>query len=95
MGLAGKELWDKRFKKSYERVKKQRAREIKRSVEDEEARIKRMLSNLSHRPPDAGTDGADGSDDFAGVWTLKGEHPPPSSIAARKDTVSLGKHLIF
>lgn len=119
--LAGKALWDKKFKRAYKRVDKEREHHLHRSMREETSRIKRRVKDAAlhtvrsrpgeqQKPNDVrpeseirrtdspepmsngkkdskGKGRSDGEDDrFEGIWQLHGERPPPSSIAARKDT---------
>ncbi|KAL8280896.1 hypothetical protein RQP46_006575 [Phenoliferia psychrophenolica] len=102
--LAGKAIWDKRFKRAYEKVQKRREHHLKKSMAEEAHRIKkRMQAAASKHPhkPEAGapegtplrTESPEPMDGpgFDGIWNLHGERPPPSSIAARKDTMEARK----
>lgn len=71
---------------------------LKKSMAEEAHRIKkRMKAAAKHTPSEGLPEDApprtespepmDPSEQFEGIWNLHGERPPPSSIAARKDTV--------
>ncbi|KAK4698391.1 hypothetical protein P7C70_g7886, partial [Phenoliferia sp. Uapishka_3] len=100
--VAAEALWDKRFKRAYEHVEKRREHHLKKSMAEEALRIrKRMAAEKEKKerkreasggytpeggPSPARTASPEQMEVFEGIWNLHGEHPPPSSIAARKDT---------
>ncbi|KAI5474531.1 arylacetamide deacetylase, partial [Pseudohyphozyma bogoriensis] len=99
-------LWDKRFKKTYEQVQKRREHHLKKSISEETSRIKKRLKELRRKQdspaprhgqfldaPETGSPEA--IDGVEGIWNLHGERPPPSSIAARKDTMEARKLATF
>lgn len=101
--LAGKAIWDKKFKKTYERVQKQREKNLRKSMREEATRITNRMRDAKHKheQPSA-VDKLKNSEngaalqmtdtpepyeqDVHGIWDLRGERPPPSSIASRQDT---------
>ncbi|KAM0755605.1 alpha/beta-hydrolase [Meredithblackwellia eburnea MCA 4105] len=112
--LAGKAIWDKRFKRTYEHVQRRREHHLKKSVAEEANRIKKRLKSVKKKeasrrpslisltstsrrpsavslPGEQFTDSPEPIDGYEGIWNLHGEHPPPSSIAARKDTMEARK----
>ncbi|GAA5920760.1 hypothetical protein JCM1841_004171 [Sporobolomyces salmonicolor] len=111
--LAGKAIWDKKFKNEYKRVQKRREKHLRMAMREEAKRVTKRVSELqkekkkgsgsgsstSTQQSEADTgaleritdspeplDLAENEIGLGGIWNLHGEHPPPSSIAARKDT---------
>ncbi|GAA5859683.1 hypothetical protein JCM1840_006408 [Sporobolomyces johnsonii] len=111
--LAGKAIWDKKFKNEYKRVQKRREKHLKMAMREEAKRVTKRVSELQKEKKkgsgsgsststqqgevDTGAlervvdspeplDVAENEVGLGGIWNLHGEHPPPSSIAARKDT---------
>lgn len=81
---------------------KEEAKRITRRAEEAEKRKKSNSANSGSKPstlspgePARVTDSpepldvAEEDNAIGGIWDLHGENPPPSSIAARKDTVRL------
>ena len=76
-------------------MQKQRVRHVKTAQKQEATRrrhaLKRMTSRerreYEERQHASDDDEEDRTSGLQGVWDLRGERPPPSSIAARKDTV--------
>ncbi|GAA5949067.1 hypothetical protein JCM21900_004847 [Sporobolomyces salmonicolor] len=111
--LAGKAIWDKKFKNEYKRVQKRREKHLRMAMREEAKRVTKRVSELQKEKKKGSGSGSStstqqsGADTGAleritdspepldlaenelglgGIWNLHGEHPPPSSIAARKDT---------
>lgn len=95
--LTGKAEWDSRFLKAYEQVQKARESHLAKSVREESERILKRVakdkskvksssspSTKSELSPDLVSQNT--GSNVEGIWELHGEKPPPSSIAARKDT---------
>lgn len=77
--LQGRKKWDQKFARATKRVRKQRRKQIEAAANlERERRMARENGERAER---------DGDDESASLWHLPGENPPPSSIAARKDTV--------
>ena len=87
-----------KFRKSFDKIKAERAKQVKKAQKEEAKRLDHTLQRLSssrrqelqdREEANLPTDDEEDDDVRAlrGVWDLHGERPPPSSIAARKDTV--------
>lgn len=84
-----------KYAKVYERIKKERRKHVEDAKKEEASRIKASLKRMRSRSvsktnatnaENAGVS-LDHLHSEQGVWDLGAEVPPPSSIAARKDTV--------
>ncbi|KAK4055202.1 hypothetical protein OIV83_000482 [Microbotryomycetes sp. JL201] len=101
--LAGKTIWDKKFKSVAEKVQREREDNLRKSMREEASRITERIKkarkhnehphvldnhpSTSHEQVVASPDPMDSPEQHVrGIWDLHGENPPPSSIAARKDT---------
>jgi hypothetical protein len=95
--LEGQEEWDRRFKYRATKVMKNRVKnEAKANSIIKNARLRGLLlagekDDLVERPiigRSSATHGAIQEDRRWGPLDLVDEHPPPTAIAARRDTVS-------
>ncbi|KAM0793477.1 hypothetical protein ACM66B_000919 [Microbotryomycetes sp. NB124-2] len=116
--LAGKTIWDKKFKSVAQRVQREREANLQKSMREEASRLTERMKQVKkhHEQPQAlNNNNSENSvsspiqqvaspepmdspstlqqasnqrqpQHVRGIWDLRGENPPPSSIAARKDT---------
>ncbi|KAK4057569.1 hypothetical protein OIO90_001214 [Microbotryomycetes sp. JL221] len=106
--LAGKAIWDKKFKSVADRVQREREDNLRKSMKEEATRITERMKKVrkNHEIPSVVTSNQDSpssplspiqqvvspqrmdsrDEQVRGIWDFRGENPPPSSIAARKDT---------
>ena len=77
--LQGRKKWDRKFAHTTKRVRKERRKQVEAAANlERERRIRREKGKSEEEDDDA---------EPTSLWHLPGENPPPSSIAARKDTV--------
>ena len=91
--MQGKAQWDQKYPSR--KIEAKRKRNVKQAANYEANRLARHAMKRETRPRreelDAGTEGeslTDEEGEMQGTWAaVDGERPPPSSIAARRDTV--------
>ena len=70
------------------RIHEKRRRNVKRAAREEAKRLKGKASRHRKKKDKQTDDEQTDEEDVAGTWAhIDGERPPPSSIAARRDTV--------
>lgn len=93
--MQGKAQWDKKYPSK--KIEAQRKRNIKQAAKYEANRLARHALNKETKPRNEESDtsireerrSSDEEEELQGTWAaVDGERPPPSSIAARRDTVS-------
>jgi hypothetical protein len=86
--MQGKSQWDKKYPSK--RIHNRRKRNVKQAASHEARRIAKMAIRKESSQPAADSPDSDVENNAAvmGTWAkVDGERPPPSSIAARRDTV--------
>jgi hypothetical protein len=78
----GRAIWEKRFKGAAKRVQRERDKNLRRAEKSETRRLGKLLADEG-----ASVDQLEDPSAWVGLWGLKNEHPPPSSIVSRVDTV--------
>lgn len=70
------------------RIHEKRRRNVKRAAREEAKRLKGKASRHRKKKDSQSNDEQTDEEEVAGTWAhIDGERPPPSSIAARRDTV--------
>jgi hypothetical protein len=59
---------------------------LQRSIREESSRIQNRFKSRNSPSKSSDSPSTTTEDAIEGIWELHGERPPPSSIAARKDT---------
>ncbi|GAA93508.1 uncharacterized protein L969DRAFT_51797 [Mixia osmundae IAM 14324] len=94
--MEGKQKWSKRFKRTYERVERRREHNLRKAIKAEERRLAGRRAEIEKtgddgvmslvRRHDTPEQKANDRGQLIGSWDMREQRPPPSSIAARKDT---------
>jgi hypothetical protein len=86
--MQGKSQWDKKYPSK--RIHNRRKRNVKQAASHEAKRLAKMAIGKESAQTDSNNPASavDENDAVMGTWAkVDGERPPPSSIAARRDTV--------